>query len=649
MHRSQASGPGLWTAVVLWRRLASERPDALAYLGLRTASPVPRDALALAATGGTHTAADLLQALREGSALPSGGLGAPRQLAWLALVWAGGAATSGEMQAAAATYLDVLERMDPGQLGPVHHQVAAQTLFLAGRLAELRSLLPTLSGLPEEVRPHLLADLAHPYLPGAHTAPGAQRHAEWEALLSAPFTAGGHAPLAVLPPGTDPTTHLFDRLSPGPGTRPPGSAGGPLVTVVMPCYRPDEGLLTSVHSIRAQTYADLEVILVDDASGPASDAVFEEALALDSRARLVRMERNGGSYLAREAAIAQSRGHFITFQDADDWSHPERIERQVACLGRAPAAMASLSHAVRARDDLTHQWLGYPATRPNASSLLIRREVVARLGPFLPVRRGADSEYAERIEALMGPVVDTGTPLAVTRLRSGSLSRGDFRFQWTVPDRLSFRGSYRAQLRRSRDSGAWLGSPPVPLTFVRGLERTPRVADHLGDAFLADFRADPTDNASPDRPTRWLWERLRHDPAMATGLWHVERPWAVGTRRPEMHAAWFDRIVATDHLQPVTRVEALRVDRLVVLEASTLLLAGAQPCAVACGRVEVCLTPGDLEAGPDGLPLDLLAVGDTIRSWFGLWPVWVVAPHLDDAEQAALREQAQHLRLALAG
>ena len=72
---------------------------------------------------------------------------------------------------------------------------------------------------------------------------------------------------------------------------------------------------------------------------------------------------------------------------------------QVEALLDTPAAPANLSLAMRAREDLTHQWFGYPSMRDNASSLMLRRETVDELGPFLPVRKGADTEYAERVRA----------------------------------------------------------------------------------------------------------------------------------------------------------------------------------------------------------------------------------------------------------
>nr|WP_281497554.1 glycosyltransferase family A protein [Ornithinimicrobium sp. F0845] len=415
----------------------------------------------------------------------------------------------------------------------------------------------------------------------------------------------------------------------------------------MPCYRPDEGLLTSLASISAQTWGELEIVVVDDASGPGYAEIFERALATEDRARLLRLDRNGGSYLARNAALAQARGELITVQDADDWSHPRRIEHQARALLDDPAAPASRSLAVRARDDLTHQWFGYRAVRDNASSLMVRRTVIDRIGPFAPIRKGADSEYAERLTSQAGPLLDTGSPLAITRLRAGTLSRGDFTYQWASPERLAFKGTYRAWHRQEGVPDPGRGLPfPVPRTFLRGLDSFPDW-DRLAVAYLGDLSQDPThDGMAPDLdlldPSASGQRDAPAGPAQQgdagrTGLWHLEAVPPAAATRTEMHDGWFDRIVRSDgRLVPLTRLEDVRVQLLVVLDPRVLVLAGAQPCRVRVDEVEVWLEPSLLHPDRSGLPVDLLTVADVCSTWFGRRPRWVPAPHLDEVARAEL-------------
>ncbi|WP_256838897.1 glycosyltransferase family 2 protein [Ornithinimicrobium faecis] len=622
--------PGYRTAWQLWH--SAERPDALAHLALRTKSPVVLDALALAATGGALTLAQL-RAATGPRLLPD----RASELAALALALAGMGRSVEDLHLATDLYLELRAGGALPTLSPIHHQSMGQALFLSGRHQVLRKVVSDLTKLPDGIRQDLETDLANPHLSGDPVP--AQDHARWVELLGSRFR---HAGLEA-PRVEGAANHLFDRLSTDPALA--GTVrSGPLVSVIMPCFQPDEGLLTSIASISNQTWGDLEILVVDDASGQDHEEIFAAAVASDERARLVRMERNGGSYLGRNAALEQARGEFITFQDADDWSHPRRLEQQVRLLLEDEAAPASRSQAVRAKDDLTHQWFGYRSLRDNASSLMLRRSVIEAIGPFAPIRKGADSEYAERVTSRVGPVLDTGTPLAITRLRTGTLSRGDFTYQWSTPERLVFKGSYRASHRRDG-----LGFP-VPRSFLRGLPHAP-TWESVPVAYLGDLSGDPTAAAesaatgeSAEAGAR-LWREVDGLPEDATaalprvGLWHLESPTPPQRKRAEMHDAWFDRIVASDgQLVPLTRLEPVVVERLVVLDPAVLLLAGAQPVRLEVSRVEVRLSPAVLEPDASGLAVDLLEVGDVCRSAWGSAPRWVVEPGLADAERAALED-----------
>ncbi|WP_109472742.1 glycosyltransferase family A protein [Ornithinimicrobium cavernae] len=629
-------GPGYRTAWQLWRR--GEHPDALAHLALRTRSPVVLDALALTATGGSLTVDQLLGL---GTIRFAPGRTAPA--AALALALAGTGRSVEDLVAAADLYEELWAADALGDCAPIHHQALAQAFLLTGRHDRLRRVLPDLNRLAAPVRHDVEVDLANPHLAGGAVA--LADHQRWVHLLTSRFVDAGLEPVQV----SGEATHLFDRLRADPGLR--GTAGpGPLVTVIMPCYRPDEGLLTSLASISNQTWGDLEILVVDDASGPDHEELFERAVASDDRARLVRMPRNGGSYLGRNAALEQARGELVTFQDADDWSHPRRIEHQARLLTADAEAAASRSLAVRAKDDLTHQWFGYRSVRDNASSLMVRRSVIDRIGPFGAIRKGADSEYAERVTCLAGPVLDTGTPLAITRLRTGTLSRGDFTYQWSTPERLVFKGSYRAWHRRlttDREGGppatsAVLGPDdqlgcPVPRSFLRGLDHYPDW-DTVPVAYLGDLSADPRESGAG--ADGHLWRELGEPREPRVGLWHLETAAPpVRRKRPEMHDAWFDRLIASEGaVVPLTRLDEVRVERLVVLDPGVLLLAEAQPCRLRAGQVEVWLSPRVLAPDTSGLPIDLLAVSDTCRAWWGTGPRWVPAPGLSEAQVLELEE-----------
>src|SRR5690606_9419641 len=73
---------------------------------------------------------------------------------------------------------------------------------------------------------------------------------------------------------------------------------------------------------------------------PAAMARIDVCAALDARIHLLRHEQNQGTYAARNTALSVAQGEFVTGQDADDWSHPRRIERQISSLQDDPEVVA---------------------------------------------------------------------------------------------------------------------------------------------------------------------------------------------------------------------------------------------------------------------------------------------------------------------
>lgn len=218
----------------------------------------------------------------------------------------------------------------------------------------------------------------------------------------------------------------FDRLAAAPG---PLCAEGPQISVILPARNAAATIGTALSSLSAQSWRPLEVLVVDDGSSDGTAARVEAWAARDGRIRLLRAGQRLGAYGARNLGLSAARGDFIALQDADDWSHPDRLARQVQALRAAPGAPACLSHWARLDAALVPAcWRPDVAVvHPNLSSLMIRRAAVQRLGVWDRVLAGADSEYLERLARVFGPgallPVLPGVPLAFGRQRAGSLSR----------------------------------------------------------------------------------------------------------------------------------------------------------------------------------------------------------------------------------
>ena len=151
-------------------------------------------------------------------------------------------------------------------------------------------------------------------------------------------------------------------------------AGVPLVSVVIPVYNAAPFVHRAIESALAQTHRPLEIIVVDDGS-------------TDETAQIVRrypvtllQQKNGGPGRARNAGVRLSRGEWIAFLDHDDAWHPEKTERQLACVESDVSAVFSAKDpSVR---DVTFWDMYWRNLGGNPSSTIVRREVIIALGLF---------------------------------------------------------------------------------------------------------------------------------------------------------------------------------------------------------------------------------------------------------------------------
>lgn len=98
----------------------------------------------------------------------------------------------------------------------------------------------------------------------------------------------------------------------------------PAFTVVVPLYNAERFIAATLDSVLAQTFADYEVVVVNDASTDGGPALVESYMARDSRVRMVTQE-NRGLAGARNSGIRASRGRYIALVDADDLWLPEKL------------------------------------------------------------------------------------------------------------------------------------------------------------------------------------------------------------------------------------------------------------------------------------------------------------------------------------
>lgn len=98
-----------------------------------------------------------------------------------------------------------------------------------------------------------------------------------------------------------------------------------LISIIIPVYNVPEYIGECLDSVTAQSYHDIEILLVDDGSTDGSGRICDEYASRDSRIKVLH-RRNGGPSVARNAALDECRGEYVTFIDADDVVSPQYIE-----------------------------------------------------------------------------------------------------------------------------------------------------------------------------------------------------------------------------------------------------------------------------------------------------------------------------------
>lgn len=114
----------------------------------------------------------------------------------------------------------------------------------------------------------------------------------------------------------------------------------PRITVFIPVYQAERYLAESIDSILCQSYADFELLIIDDGSRDNSYEIAKDYATKDQRIRVLRNEGNQGVSFTRNRGIQEARGEFIALLDADDLAVPERLAKQLAFLDQNPDVVA---------------------------------------------------------------------------------------------------------------------------------------------------------------------------------------------------------------------------------------------------------------------------------------------------------------------
>jgi glycosyltransferase involved in cell wall biosynthesis len=202
------------------------------------------------------------------------------------------------------------------------------------------------------------------------------------------------------------------------------------VSIIIPTYNSADKLGIAIESLLAQSWQNIEIIVVDDCSTDDTYSVAKSYSKKDSRVIAIRQQKNGGAYIARNTGLQYITGSFVTTHDGDDWSHPQKIEKQMIFLQENPDVMGVCTYWIRAENSLhfRHDWrLNSHLIHWSHSSFIFRRRVIEEIGSWDKVIVGGDTEFIWRVQAKYGKSsvrqILPKIPLAIALDDQGSLTR----------------------------------------------------------------------------------------------------------------------------------------------------------------------------------------------------------------------------------
>ncbi|HLR43164.1 MAG TPA: glycosyltransferase family 2 protein [Pseudogracilibacillus sp.] len=124
----------------------------------------------------------------------------------------------------------------------------------------------------------------------------------------------------------------------------------PLVSVITPAYNAARFIGETIQSVIDQTYNNWEMLIVDDKSTDETVEIVQQYMNKDKRIKLIVLDENSGSAIARNTAMDKASGKFMAFLDSDDLWMPEKLTKQVAFMEDNGIAF-SFTKYVRMQED----------------------------------------------------------------------------------------------------------------------------------------------------------------------------------------------------------------------------------------------------------------------------------------------------------
>jgi hypothetical protein len=278
---------------------------------------------------------------------------------------------------------------------------------------------------------------------------------EWLSWMN-DWAAARGLPKINLEFGVSPRFHriTFDRMKPVPAPH--------LVTVIIPCFNSEDLVERAVKSILDQSWPNLEVIAVNDASTDRTGEILDRLAQEDPRLKVLHNRINVGPYVSKNRALLGATGTYVTGHDADDIAIPNRIAKQMEPILADPTCKATIGYMVRLDEAGRACNLSRPSRRSFDGigrlayiSLMIDKKILeTELGFWDSVRFGADSEMIARMKQKLGTLPQHIQSILMLCLSSeksltGNSQHGIGVYTGLSQTRIAYRKSYESWHKKS--------------------------------------------------------------------------------------------------------------------------------------------------------------------------------------------------------
>ena len=258
----------------------------------------------------------------------------------------------------------------------------------------------------------------------------------------------------------------------------------PEVSVIVPVYNAGEYLTACIDSILNQTFANFEVILVDDGSTDGSGMSCDAYAEIDRSIQVIH-QKNQGQAAARNCAVEQASSEWLCFIDSDDVVHPQMLERlyRAAIEGEANLSICSAVEASCIPENFFGEYgeLSFTSTKMNEQRLisvyddgahrgwiacakLIRKEIVQN-NPFTVGRIYEDNAVVCRWLVEAKTVSNIDDVLYFYRINPQGTTKSGFRLKmldslWALREMASFYGTLNYEILKARFCSAYMKTAP---------------------------------------------------------------------------------------------------------------------------------------------------------------------------------------------